>query len=306
MSHFLKLPLELRNIIYRHCLVMEDDNDDDDGIIPYLRSYEEEDGLESWNGFRAPIPGIGLLTVNKEISSEAKIIFYGENRWRLHCWGRYPGHISDKDQLRVKNKHLFRHVQITLDARDLHRRDSVVLINGKFEENRDPNGELQARHADNRRHHLRNWGLTLRILDGMNLISLDIEIGYMFCSIGCCRFGALSLPQNTESVAGYASQLIENESTEDRKLSRLLYSAMGLNEPLPSFTTKRCRLSDMFTSAEYERAHLHGFGCEFCPLNQEKYNTSACTWKAELENETFSSDDGRLSDTSEFQDYYDA
>ncbi|KAL9591938.1 MAG: hypothetical protein Q9179_007221 [Wetmoreana sp. 5 TL-2023] len=70
---FMKLPAEIRVMIYRYCLVIRGE------INPYP-GYHEPDEVVPTDQDK---PHVALLRVSKAVGIEAKKILYGQNTWRL-------------------------------------------------------------------------------------------------------------------------------------------------------------------------------------------------------------------------------
>ena len=72
LFHFLKLPAELRNLIYEHCVVA------DGAIDPYQHTRRLKIAM-----LCSQKPNLSVLHINKQVSGEAKAVLFGRNRWRL-------------------------------------------------------------------------------------------------------------------------------------------------------------------------------------------------------------------------------
>lgn len=112
MACFLKLPLELQNMIYEYCLVVK-------GLIfPYPSYYEEDAVLQS----AQRKPDVALVQVNKEIGTKAKKILYGNNVWHLS----YDTSMHGLGQIWTVNSPI-PHVETRFDVRDLHYHRSLEI-----------------------------------------------------------------------------------------------------------------------------------------------------------------------------------
>ena len=72
MSHFLRLPIEVRLIIYEYCLVME-------GILDSCPPYYEEKNQRN----AKEKPHTALLKANQIIEGEIAQMLYGKNSWGI-------------------------------------------------------------------------------------------------------------------------------------------------------------------------------------------------------------------------------
>ncbi len=102
MPHFLKLPREIRDMIYDYCLLVQGE------IIPYPTYYEKEE-------IGRPLPqkpDIALLQVNKQIRAEAADMLYGQHVWRL-------SYNSTEDSMWNSSTEFIRKVVVNFDAQDL-------------------------------------------------------------------------------------------------------------------------------------------------------------------------------------------
>lgn len=104
---FMDLPPEIRLMIYDYCLIVEGrritpyPSEADRAIMPTPPSKEK--------------PAVALLQVSRQIRQEAQPSLYGKNVWCL-SWQSRP---LLPHELWIDNRHLFRHLSIRFDHRDV-------------------------------------------------------------------------------------------------------------------------------------------------------------------------------------------
>ena len=118
MSHFLRLPPEIRNSIYKYCLIV------DYPIAPYLSTYElcilAVHDREIKKGKRKPVskpelPAVSIIQVSKQLHLEASPILYGQNHWKHpQCWSNYECSKSIFDY----HEAFFRKIEVSFDWRE--------------------------------------------------------------------------------------------------------------------------------------------------------------------------------------------
>ena len=129
MSHFFKLPREVRDEIYDLCLVISYD------IILEPAGWEKA-AMERANCFQRQgpevndpdgfgprnRPTVALLRVSKSLHLEASLVFYGRNRFRLPL---YPN--SRQDSVFKKYSAQFHHITVCFDLRDVPDREHFII-----------------------------------------------------------------------------------------------------------------------------------------------------------------------------------
>lgn len=126
-SAFMRLPREIRNLIYKFCLIVHGQ------VVPYKENYDR-DTAQDYTGDK---PILALFAVDKAIRKEAASIFYGKNVWRITSnaddlakplytptsigGGRFPKTIW------TVHARLFRHVLIYAHRLDVNELDLDVL-----------------------------------------------------------------------------------------------------------------------------------------------------------------------------------
>lgn len=101
---FLELPREIRDMIYRFCLEVGYE------IIPYPTIHKSK--------FRGPKPLITILSLNKQVRTEARPILYSNNKWQIGRFSPYTQYIYIDDISKPPNlfktmdSQLFKHVVV--------------------------------------------------------------------------------------------------------------------------------------------------------------------------------------------------
>ena len=210
MSPFEKLPQEIRDLIYEHCLLYDGE------INPHPTWFERIEMEErdcvpakmmncgNIGIFRKPNmryskqwPSVALLGVKRAIQREAATILFGKNVWR----------ISDTQQCAGINifdsySSYFRHIVTSFDMRDVHPQQLMKITNyimatlGIYGEETDSRIGTRRTEAI---HNLRNralcitWAFKRMSLERMQLKTLVLDIRNLFCLNGCCRLSVIKL-----------------------------------------------------------------------------------------------------------------
>ena len=227
MSAFEKLPREIRDLIYEHCLLYKGE------IIPFPRDYErvgldrhpvltdaimlrESHARKLRRGYRRePFVGyprieryswqtehkpcVALLGVNSTVREEAATVLFGKNEWRLSSMS----YVQDDRYLLWKTYALyFRHIVARFDARDI---DETKLLDIKMRKTaREEENSGDAEDSDHfdltgsveiheeevnllKDDFIARW----EILQQMKLKSLSLDFSRLYCSHGCCGHEAL-------------------------------------------------------------------------------------------------------------------
>ena len=195
----MSLPREVRDMIYKECLVVSDE------INPYPAFYE------STTGSKAQGLSLALLGVNRLIGAEARIVLYQENRWRTNSvTTRY------KDTIFQLYPELFRNITLCLSHCDLDddTKTEIYYETHSLPENNwwwEDKEEQKARHTHEKclREVLNNWRWSVIGIHMLpNLQSLKFDLEHLYCPSGCCRRKLLmpgsglvfSLPDNLLSM----------------------------------------------------------------------------------------------------------
>ena len=227
MSAFEKLPREIRDLIYEHCLLYEGE------IIPFPRNYERVgsdrlpvltdgyifsarlgrnlrrvDRREPFVGYprieRDPWqteqkPCVALLGVNSTVREEAATVLFGKNVWRLSSMS----YVQDDRYLLWKTyASYFRHIVARFDGRDIDEtklldirmrviaREVEAFENGDYSDHFDLTGSVEIHQEEVnllKDDFMSRWD----ILQQMRLKSLSLDFSLMYCSHECCGHEAL-------------------------------------------------------------------------------------------------------------------
>ena len=206
MSAFEKLPREIRDHIYEHCLVYDGE------IDPFPDKPLWEHAEHPWRHERLVFgdfsigafaienkPCVALLSVNSKIRDEAASTLFGKNTWRLsagtfaedgkHClwetwWEKYAQY--------------FRHLVTSFDFQDADQVGLLDVAMGEMErpsedsDHFDPAGTANIHQA---RLNLMEDGFIAKknILLQMELKTLSIDLRYLTCRTQCCRREAIQM-----------------------------------------------------------------------------------------------------------------
>ena len=192
MSHFLRLPLEIRNIIYEYCLVV------DYVIDPYPSTYKlcqlaaldrriKKGRYELV--FKPELPTVSILVVSKQFHRETSPILYGHNHWKYpQCWANTEYYESIFDT----HTPFFKHISMSFDWREGSFRMNYEMMNERV--NSALLGPDLEKH--NQRQESSHSTAELYLFDEMSeklsylvphLNSLTIDVTLLYCPIGCCR-----------------------------------------------------------------------------------------------------------------------
>ena len=204
MSAFEKLPREIRDHIYEHCLLYDGE------IVPFpnKRMWKRKPFEGPWNGichtFRGSSnmalvidnkPCVALLGVNSKIRAEAASTFFGQNTWRLssrtfeqddkYCWWETYAQY-------------FRHLVTSFDVDDADQAELLNVHIGEMERAFEDSDHFNSAGTPN----IHQPQLSLmkdgfiakkKVLLQMKLKTLSIELGELFCPSQCCRREALQM-----------------------------------------------------------------------------------------------------------------
>lgn len=178
MAKFMDLPREIRDMIYKLLLTVGAE------IVTHPTYYEDSTDFEAEGVNR---PAVALLSVNKQIGAEAAAILYGNNTWRI----RESDHYIRGLEIYQDHGHLFRHITIHLDRRDIEELETTNRIEQYQEQWASLTMEERMKLVhDERLDDLRQ--LIYRrghiITSDMKLIrSLALVIDGLYCPSECCR-----------------------------------------------------------------------------------------------------------------------
>ena len=195
MSPFFRLPLEIRNIIYKYCLIVEH------RIVPYPSTYElcrlAAIGKVIKEGDPKPVsrpkfPSLSILRVNKQLHRETSCIFYGQNRWKDPQCSVNSGYYTSIFDLHGA---LFKDIEICFDWRESNFRldyfigndlsDVAERVCPQFEQRSDRERQEFLHNPIKSRAFQRLGHQLSQLMPYLN--SLVIDITRLYCPIGCCR-----------------------------------------------------------------------------------------------------------------------
>lgn len=214
MARFLDLPAEIRNMIYRYCLVKNHT------LIPYKEHYPLS---KADLAFRKDLPAVALLQVCKTIEAEAAAVLYGQNVWRITSKVIYrvdPWYEELEDSVWVRRAIIFKHVVLVFDQQDVDREElyeSTTFFN-RVHSDIEADGHIPG-HGDRLGFmHFRgevitedSWERKFNLAQEMkNLASIIFDFSRLFCSVGCCRRQPLlNLLGNLLDTFGGAQKLVD-------------------------------------------------------------------------------------------------
>jgi len=190
MSGFEKFPREIRDIIYELCLCV-------DGILVPYPEWFTSDNTPKVKGRKAEV---ALLALNKQIRDEVLPILFGKNTWRITAtevdlakedasrleseevdtlWNRNGLHIQKVDLKYTRTQCPSEAFENIIDyAHEVSPGDTL--------EDRSARTETIHEHV---RMDLKSvWMAIAEALECCpNIKSLNIDIGALYCPVGCCR-----------------------------------------------------------------------------------------------------------------------
>lgn len=188
-SAFMRLPREIRNMIYRFCLIVNGE------IVPYKENYDR-DTAQDYTGDK---PMVALLAVDKAFRKEAASIFYGKNVWRITSNADdlakpFYTAVSIGDEQLSKiiwtvHARLFRHVIIYAHRLDVNHLDLDVLSSiARSTAVKDLQQRMARAHKRNFNRMLGSWSPKFSLaLDMPNLHFVTFNVCKLYCLNGCCR-----------------------------------------------------------------------------------------------------------------------
>lgn len=207
VSVFEKLPREIRDMIYELCLCV-------DGIIV---PYPEWNATNYMPRVKGRKPEVALLALNKWIRDEALPILFGKNTWRITAkivnlagdhasrlrngyldtlWDRYGSRIQKVDLKYTRAQHSLNSFEMNL----------------YLAHESSPSGTLEDRNerADIIHDYVTKdlkfaWVIITRVLAFCpNIKSVHIDVGDLYCPIGCCR---TNIVQKLFTKPGYMAEV---------------------------------------------------------------------------------------------------
>ena len=170
MPHFLRLPSEIRIMIYEYCLVVEGE------INPYPTDYERNELMRPF----PRKPDVALLQVSSVVQAEAKIVLFGKNLWRL-------SYNKKNDPMWDAYGELVRKLIISFDVRDLDSNDRLqtAIFEWGYQDNWE---DLKDKCHNQACNDLIDdvWWWKISRISEMMLTGLILDFTNCYCPNGCC------------------------------------------------------------------------------------------------------------------------
>ncbi len=211
MSSFERLPQEIRNLIYEHCLLHDGEINphpiyfertelESKGCVPAKRMNFGDISMFRITNVRysKQLPSVALLGVNHAIQHEAATILYGKNVWRISDTQLFAGfRMFDMFDMFDSYSSYFRHIVTSFDMRDVHPQHLMGITNHVM----NTSGDYDKEHygMGRRIHDMRidslcaTWAFKQSSLEQMRLKSLVFDFRNLFCPNGCCRLSVIKL-----------------------------------------------------------------------------------------------------------------
>ena len=185
MAGFLDLPREIRDGIYKLCLLVDAE------IVAHPDYFETATNF-SVEGVNRP--AVALLRVNRQVGQEAAAVLYGSNIWRI------PNHcrlIKEDRPPTVYERYgpFFRQVTIRLDNRDMDSKPTEKQFSRHIPRRPSKFDRDMARFHDNcRRNMYQDIEERASLLHNYmhKLQSILVAVDNLRCSEGCCRLPFLN------------------------------------------------------------------------------------------------------------------
>ena len=182
---FFHVPIEVRDVIYDLTLTVDAE------IIPYPGHWESKLVLPAHFSLK-------LLLVCKRMTEEARLVLYGKNQWRLPAVMSHQ-RPANYDCIFTRHPLLFRNVTAFFDSRDLSHRERIkqaISIQSK------PDSSFRVKNITAAKaravHSCHLWSISMvwynkqaLVLKMRNLRSLVLNVEYLLCPGGCCRYKVL-------------------------------------------------------------------------------------------------------------------
>ena len=245
MSPFFRLPLEIRNIIYKDCLIV------DYRIAPYPSTYElcklDALGRVIKIGDPKPVsrprfPSLSILRVNKQLHRETSRILYGQNRWKDPQCSVNSGYYASIFDLHGA---LFKDIEICFDWRESNFRLDYFMGN-------DPSDVAErvcpqyAQRSDRERQEFLHTPIKSHAFQKLErqlsqllpyLTSLVIDITRLYCPIGCCRTQVFTRYFQDDFIKNLGKEVLRSDlqsikfvGLQNPREKRHVYSKWGFKE----------------------------------------------------------------------------
>lgn len=197
MSRFLQLPLEIRNIIYKYCLVVNY------VITPYPSGYESyklamlrkaiKTGLRE-RVSEPELPAVSILQVSKQLHRETSPILYGQNCWKHP---QFYSNCGTECVCSIFDIHgaFFKNIEMRFDWRENNFQTNYMILDddSAILDETFPNFE-QYSHSERvecLHETFSSFEFHAASRDVSHLLfhldSLVIDVTRLYCSLGCCR-----------------------------------------------------------------------------------------------------------------------
>lgn len=268
MPEFLTLPLEIKRMVYRYCLVVGH-------VFPYAfaeRSSDTQHGhkeLVGWRSTSSTKPAVNILAVCQTIRREAEPILYQNNTFNLptrDLTARFFGSSLNTPERRSWLKR----VEVSLEERDMVKADREVVLDEQLLLAREE--LLFSRGQDNRLGYLLHDGYSNHlvsviwprklapILNLLRLEKLVVDFSRACCPSMCCKLHrkaamafdggfAMGMP-TTMVIVGSGNKFVRrvHAHIELRTLERAFFKREGLGDdhtPWMVFAEQRERLKEI-------------------------------------------------------------
>ncbi|KAM0801882.1 hypothetical protein BDR22DRAFT_845550 [Usnea florida] len=125
MARFYDLPLEIRRMIYRECLVVGEiyPYSLSDALQPYTETPQDKTGCE--------VPSVAILQVSKTIREEAEPMLYQKNVLRLGS-AEVAGKFFERSLNTPERRMWLKSVRTGLDSRDITKADRQSVLENQM------------------------------------------------------------------------------------------------------------------------------------------------------------------------------
>ena len=195
MSHFLRLPLEIRVMIYEYCLIV------DHVIDPYPSAYEFckeavlDRSIKKGYGERVSkpeLPTVSILRVSVQLHREASPILYGKNCWKHPQW---LWNTDINKSVLHTHQEFFKDMKMCFDWREGTFWNNYMMMEDDRVVRDQATPQMEREDHEYRQHALHRPQATYNFiysrLDLSHLLryldSLVIDVAFLYCSVGCCR-----------------------------------------------------------------------------------------------------------------------
>ena len=275
----LRLPYEIRLIIYNYCLLVDYE------IVPHLSLYCAQLHLSKFSrlgrrflkdrySMQPPssptLPSLNLLAVNKQLFEETAPILYGKNTWTMPVVTGDNLFRRGDHNVFVRHAKLFRHISVKFDWHEM----TDMIFDAYLHRNSLNDSQWYPHHRD-RILTLNHWqtrhtcGVLHKLYEEMELVlphltSLVIKVDDLYCSLGCCRAQVLGQWLKNGFIASLGKNIstsslsrIEFTGLKDAEEKEMVYGDWGFEE---SGVVSKERLSKRWASKKRKKNEPHRSG----------------------------------------------